>query len=85
MADYLRSAELLGPITQRERRTFVERGGDGALYESLAGVRRENLEAAFDEMHHAYGSVDDYFENGLGIDVSTCDALRSSFVERPSG
>jgi protein-tyrosine phosphatase len=83
-ADYLLSAELLEPITQGARRAFIAQGGDGPLFDSLAGVRRESLDAAFDEIDRRYGSVDGYFERGLGLDASTRQVLRAAFVEPPS-
>lgn len=84
MHDYLLSAELLEPVTEPTRREFVSRGGDATLFDALWGVRRENLEAAFDEMERAYETVDGYFERGLGIDASTRRALREAFVASPS-
>ena len=81
VSDYLLSAELLEPSLIEPRRLFLERGGDAELFEALMGVRRENLETAFEEVARAYGSFPDYFETGLGIDRSTQLSLRRSLVE----
>jgi protein-tyrosine phosphatase len=82
-ADYLLSEEYLAPIVRDQRRAFVAHGGDGTLFDSLWGVRRESLDAAFDEVARTYGSVEGYFERGLGLDPSTQQALREAFVEPP--
>jgi protein-tyrosine phosphatase len=84
VADFMASAELLEPVLGPARRVFVERGGDAELFEALAGVRAENLDVAFGETLAAYGSVEAYFERGLGVDVVTCETLRDAFVERVS-
>jgi protein tyrosine/serine phosphatase len=39
------------------------------------------LEASFKEMHAEFGSIDDYFAKGLGIDESGQQALRDRFDE----
>ena len=67
VADCMASAELLEPVLGPARRAFVERGGDAELFEALAGVRAENLQAAFVETLHAFGSVEAYLERGLGV------------------
>jgi protein-tyrosine phosphatase len=85
MADFLLSAELLEPVLEPARRAFVARGGDSETFDSLSGVRPQNLDAAFDEALCEYGSIDGYIERGLGIGVATCGALREAFVEDPVG
>ena len=85
MTDYLLSGRLLEPMTKPARDAFVTRGGDVALLDSLVGVRRENLEAAFDEVERRYGSIEDYFDAGLRVNLPHRTALRSLFVEYGEG
>ena len=85
MADFLLSAELLEPVLEPARRAFVARGGVSETFDSLSGVRPQNLDAAFDEALCEYGSIDGYIERGLGIGVATRGALREAFVEDPVG
>jgi protein-tyrosine phosphatase len=79
--DYLVSDRLLEPLVAPGRRSFVDRGGDDSLFASLAGARRENLDAAFDEAERVYGSLENYYEDGLGMDATTRGALQASLVE----
>jgi protein-tyrosine phosphatase len=81
-ADFMASAGLLEPVLAPARRAFVEHGGDAESFESLAGVRAQNLEAAFAEMVGEHGSITAYFERGLGVDGVTRQALRDAFVAR---
>ena len=72
-------------MTKPARDAFVAQGGDAALFDSLVDVRRESLEAAFDEVERRYGSIDDYFEAGLRVAPPKRTALRLSFVEFDEG
>ena len=44
------------------------------------GVKREYLEAAFDEMESNYGTIEKYFSEGLGIDAAKQKALRDLYL-----
>jgi hypothetical protein len=60
--------------------TFVEAGGDPSIPVAILGVQESYLNAAFDEMETQYGSIENYFAEGLGIDAAGQQALRHSPV-----
>jgi protein-tyrosine phosphatase len=37
-------------------------------------------DASLDEMHKQYGSIENYFSDGLGIDAAGQQALRARFL-----
>ena len=76
MEDYLRSNDYILPMDQKVIDAFVEAGGDAAIPPAVLGVKKEYLEAAFDEMTTKYGTIEKYFSEGLGIDASQQKALR---------
>jgi protein-tyrosine phosphatase len=82
MQDYLASTPLLGPMFRPFMDEFAARGGDPDVLLPLVGVRPAYLLAALDEMRAAYGTVDRYFADGLGIDLDTQGALRAVLLER---
>jgi protein-tyrosine phosphatase len=80
MEDYLRSNDYILPAYQKVIDGFVEAGGDPKIPRAILGVRREYLEAAFDEMRNEYGTIEKYFSEGLGIDAVQQDALRAHYL-----
>ena len=44
-------------------------------------MRREYLEAGFDEMRQRFGSFEGYLTDGLRIDAATQERLRAAFTE----
>jgi protein-tyrosine phosphatase len=76
MEDYLRSNDYILPMDQKIIDAFVEAGGDPSIPPAIFGVKKEYLEAAFDEMTTKYGTIEKYFSEGLGIDASQQKALR---------
>ncbi len=82
LEDFLASGPALAPIMEPALEEFRARGGDPTLLEPLIGVSPEYLASALDEVAVAYGSLDGWFTDGLGLDAATIDALRSAFVER---
>lgn len=76
MADYLRTNEYLLPYYGQAIDWFANAGGTREIAEAIFGVKREYLEAAFDEMEQRYGTVEKYFSEGLGIDADGQMALR---------
>ena len=61
---------------------FVEDGGDASIPPAILGVKKEYLEAAFDEMETKYGTIEKYFAEGLGIDAAQQKALRDLYLEQ---
>jgi protein-tyrosine phosphatase len=80
--DYLRSNEYIIPAYQKVIDGFVKAGGDPSIPEAILGVRKEYLDAAFDEMETKYGSIEKYFSDGLGIDAAQQKAIRDLYVGR---
>jgi protein-tyrosine phosphatase len=80
--DYLRSNDYILPAYQDVIDQFVEAGGDPEIPRAILGVKREYLEAAFDEMETTYGSIEQYFSEALGIDAEQQQALRELYLVR---
>ncbi len=79
--EYLLSARYLGPVLQPALDAFRAQGGDPELLAPIVAVRLEYLAAALGEMRTAYGSVERYFDEGLGIDPGTQRRLQELLVE----
>jgi protein-tyrosine phosphatase len=80
MEDYMRTNEYTLPQFKRTIDEFVAAGGDRDIAVAVFGVKREYLEASFDEMHKRYGSIENYFSEGLGIDAAGQQVLRERFL-----
>ena len=80
MDDYLRSNDYIIPAYQHAIDAFVEAGGDPGIPPAILGVKKEYLDAAFDEMQTKYGSIERYFSEGLGIDAAQQQALRDIYL-----
>jgi protein-tyrosine phosphatase len=76
MEEYLRSNDYIIPKYQKVIDAFVEAGGEPAIPQALLGVKKEYLEAAFDEMKTKYGIIENYFSEGLGIDAAQQKAIK---------
>ena len=81
MEDFLASTRALGPALQPFLDAFEARGGDPEVLRPLVGVHPEYLEIAMSEMSRAFGSIDGYFADGLGLDAAARRTLRTAFVE----
>jgi protein-tyrosine phosphatase len=68
MEDYLRSNEYLFSAHQTTT--------------PINSVKAEYLNAAFDEMKKEYGTIENYFSEGLGIDAAGQKALRDLLLEK---
>jgi protein-tyrosine phosphatase len=79
--DYLRSNDYILPAYQKHIDAFVAAGGDPEIPKAILGVKKEYLDAAFDEMQTKYGSIENYFSEGLGIDGAGQQALRDLYLE----
>ena len=82
MADYMRTNEYTLAQFQHAIDGFVAAGGDRAIAEAIFGVKPECLEASFDEMQKRYGTIENYFSEGLGIDAEGQKALRDLYIKR---
>ncbi len=78
--DYLRSNEYILPAYKLPIDHFVAEGGDPSIPQDLLGVKTEYLRASFDEVKTQYGSIEGYFEKGLGIDKAGQQRLRDRFL-----
>jgi protein-tyrosine phosphatase len=79
--DYLLTNERLVPAFQQVFDVFADVGGDPDLLRPVIGVRPEYLHAALDEMRTTFGSIDEYFADGLGIDAKAQSGLRAIYLE----
>jgi protein-tyrosine phosphatase len=80
MEDYLRSNDYIIPAYQKHIDAFVEAGGDKEIPLAILGVKKEYLDAAFDEMQKKYGTIEKYFSEGLGINAEQQKALRDLYL-----
>ena len=81
MEDYLRSNDYIIPMYQEAIDGFVAAGGEERIPLAILGVKKEYLEAAFDQMREEYGSIEKYFAVGLGIDAARQQALRDLYLQ----
>jgi len=82
LRDFLASNRYIVPKYQAQVAEFAARGGDPALLTPVLSVLPEYLEASFDEVGRAYGSIEGYFGEALGIDDRMQLALRDRFVSK---
>lgn len=81
--DYLRTNELNAMSNAHVLSVLSERVGDPGALVPLLEARREYLEAAFAEAERAYGGIDGYLREGLGLDEATLAALRTNLLTAP--
>jgi protein-tyrosine phosphatase len=79
--DYLRSNEYILAQYKDVIDAFVNGGGERSIPEAILGVKEEYLEAAFEEMRSNYGSIDNYFSEGLGINTEQQEAIKNLFLK----
>ncbi len=79
--DYMLTNEMLLPKFEEMFTRFEAAGGDRALFLPLLGVQRTYLESAFDEALRRYGTIDEYFAAGLGLDDDSLQALRTRMID----
>jgi protein-tyrosine phosphatase len=80
LADFLRSNDYIVPHYRSAIDAFVAGGGNPAIPRAIFGVKRQYLEASFDEVQTRFGAIESYFSAGLGIDVDGQRALRERFL-----
>jgi protein-tyrosine phosphatase len=81
MTDFMASNESLRPMFQGFFDDFEARGGDPELIAEFLWVRPAYLEAALEEMRSSFGTIERYFEDGLGLDQQALRGLRTAFLE----
>ena len=79
--DYLRSNDYILPMYQKVIDGFAAEGGEKEIPTALLGVRKEYLDAAFNEMEKNYGTIEKYFSEGLGIDAEQQQAIRDLYLQ----
>jgi protein-tyrosine phosphatase len=79
-ADYLLTNDQLLPALQPVLDQFKSIGGDPELLKPVAGVQREYLETALDEMQSRYKTIDGYFSQGLALETATIGKLRAKLI-----
>ncbi len=79
--DYLRSNEYILPMYDTVIQQFIAAGGSPSIPTAILGVKEEYLDAAFEEMHTKYGSIENYFSEGLGISVDQQNAMRELYLK----
>jgi protein-tyrosine phosphatase len=81
MEDFMRTNDYTLPQFKPVIDEFAAAGGEHAIAEAVFGVKREYLQASFDEMEKQYGSIEQYFSEGLGIGAAEQNALRALYTE----
>jgi protein-tyrosine phosphatase len=80
MEDYLRSNDNILPAYKKVIDGFVAAGGEERIPLAILGVKKEYLDAAFDEMEKNYGTIEKYFSEGLRIDIDRQQAIRELYL-----
>jgi protein-tyrosine phosphatase len=78
--DYLRSNDYILPLYKKVIDDFVAAGGEESIPLAILGVKKEYLDAAFDEMKSKYGTIENYFSEGLGIDADQQKAIKALYL-----
>ena len=81
MKEYLLTNDELLPAEQPAIDRFAAMGGNLDLIRPCVGVSPEYLDAALDEMRKDYGTIQEYFSEGLKVDAGAQDALRSALIQ----
>lgn len=85
IADYLASNDALAEKNERAYAAIAkERAQPLTLvreqFAPFMGVRREYLEASFNEVEQLFGSFDNYAEQALGLDAVAIERLRNAYL-----
>ena len=83
VADYMRTNDYTLPQFKPKIDALVAEGVDRSIPTAIFGVKKEYLEASFDEMHKRYGTIENYFSKALGIDAAGQQALRELLLTKP--
>jgi protein-tyrosine phosphatase len=80
--DYMRSNDYILPMYDTLIQRFVAAGGSPSIPSAILGVKEEYLAAAFDEMQTKYGSIENYFSEGLGINAEQQASMRNLYLRK---
>jgi protein-tyrosine phosphatase len=75
--DFILSRQYIKPDDGGQIPSFI----DHDIRQALLETRREHLEAAFEIMDKRYGSVDTYLHEGLGLNETILERLRTTLLE----
>ena len=81
--DLWHRAALLLPALAPLFDQFRAGGGDPEVLVPVFGVEPAYLNVALETMSGQYGSIEGYFNDGLGLDDQTLDVLRTALTEFP--
>lgn len=81
MRDYSLSNDNILHEYQEMIDKYTAIGVEKEILLSIFGVRQEYLEASFREMQERFGSIEDYFAQGLGINPAGQQALREQSID----
>ena len=79
--DYLKSNDYILTNYKSVVDAFVEAGGDRSIPESILGVKKEYLDASFNEMKSKFGTIENYFSEALGIDEETQKKMKRMYLK----
>ncbi len=78
--EYLLTNDQLLPALQPVFDAFAAGGGDPAVLLPVFGVREAYLATGLDELATRFGTIEDYFATGLGIDAAAQETLRQRLL-----
>ena len=81
MEDFLKSNDYIIPMYRKQIDGFVAAGGDSLIPLAIFGVKPEYLNASFDEVQKSFGTIENYFSEGLGIDTQEQEKIRKRLLE----
>jgi len=81
MDDFLKSNEYIIPMYRKQIDGFIAAGGDSLIPLAIFGVKQEYLNSSFDEMQKNFGTIENYFSEGLGIDKQKQEIIRDQFLK----
>lgn len=79
--DYLRTNDMFLPAIRHVFDGFEAAGGDPDLLRPLLGVQAAYLDAAFAELQDLFGTIENYFAGGLGVDAVAQEVLRERYLD----
>lgn len=85
MADYLSSGPAVWEMFAPYAAQLEESGGDVEMMRIALGVYPEYLRSSLDELHRQFGSLDDYLNDGLGVDPTLKTELRHRMLNQAPG